>query len=562
MYEFDVILNKIGGLGPYQIVLILMVSYSSLPSGYNSMASIFVSYYPDYRCRVPPIDNNSFYQLSEEEILNLTTPYDPDTDKYDTCYRYGYNLSLCEDDPNQCVNKSADPIKCDVGYHYDTSVFTETTITEFNLVCNKSYRDTISLTIYMVGAFLGTLVFGNLSDRWGRKPILTLAYLVISLALLGSSFANQTWIFDLCRFLVSFFDVGSYVTSFVYLLEIVPEKWTTVVGVSFQIGYALGYMILSGIAYQWRNWHQIQFVLSMFSLPSLVFLIFIPESPRWLFTTNRVEKGKEVCSRIAKYNKVKLNEPEVWDEAIIEKDELQDFKKEENGENERKYSTLDLFKTPKIRLVSLKVIFCWFVNALVYYGVSLNVASLSGDVFLNNALGGIFEIGIYLFVIFFMDRTGRRLMLSLTFTVAGVGLLASTIVNIFAGQDQTLLTLSQVFALTGRTGIAGSYAIIYNVTTEVYPTVVRAIGVSAGSMTAQIGSILVPFFIALDNYISWLPNTIFSALALLAAFMAYSLPETNKQNLMETIEEAEMFYSGKQDPVIDARETSSMYTRL
>ena len=42
------------------------------------------------------------------------------------------------------------------------------------------------------------------------------------------------------------------------MLEIVPEKWTTVVGVSFQIGYALGYMILSGIAYQWRNWHQIQ----------------------------------------------------------------------------------------------------------------------------------------------------------------------------------------------------------------------------------------------------------------------------------------------------------------
>ena len=64
-------------------------------------------------------------------------------------------------------------------------------------------------------------------------------------------------------------------------------------------------------------------------------------------------------------------------------------------------------------------------------------------------------------------------------------------------------------------------------------------------MTAEVGFILVPFFIALDNYISWLSNTIFSALALLAAIVAYSLPETNKQNLMETIEEAEMFYSGK-----------------
>ena len=39
-------------------------------------------------------------------------------------------------------------------------------------------------------------------------------------------------------------------------MEIVSNKWRTPIGVSFQISFAIGYMILSGIAYEWRDWHE------------------------------------------------------------------------------------------------------------------------------------------------------------------------------------------------------------------------------------------------------------------------------------------------------------------
>ena len=47
-------------------------------------------------------------------------------------FRYGYNLSECADGYEQCVNKSATPIPCDMGYYYDTSVFPRTVVTEVN----------------------------------------------------------------------------------------------------------------------------------------------------------------------------------------------------------------------------------------------------------------------------------------------------------------------------------------------------------------------------------------------------------------------------------------------
>ena len=49
MYDFDIILNEIGGFGRYQIMLVIMVSYYSIPSGINSLAPVFMNYRPDYR---------------------------------------------------------------------------------------------------------------------------------------------------------------------------------------------------------------------------------------------------------------------------------------------------------------------------------------------------------------------------------------------------------------------------------------------------------------------------------------------------------------------------------
>ena len=51
-------------------------------------------------------------------------------------------------------------------------------------------------------------------------------------------------------------------------------------GITFNMGFAIGYICLTGFAYKWRNWKYLQFAISFTPLPFILFWFFIPESPR------------------------------------------------------------------------------------------------------------------------------------------------------------------------------------------------------------------------------------------------------------------------------------------
>ena len=56
-----------------------------------------------------------------------------------------------------------------------------------------------------------------------------------------------------------------------------------------------------------------------------------------------------------------------------------------------------------------------------------------------------------------------------------------------------LWILETSFSMLGKMSISGSFALIYVFSAELFPTVVRTIGVGAGSMSARIGSLVAPF---------------------------------------------------------------------
>ena len=68
------------------------------------------------------------------------------------------------------------------------------------------------------------------------------------------------------------------------------------------------------------------------------------------------------------------------------------------------YTSADLLKWPKMRLIALNSGYCWFVTSMVYYGLGLNAGSLAGDIFINNIINAAVEIGARLTIPFLMGK--------------------------------------------------------------------------------------------------------------------------------------------------------------
>ncbi|XP_076800001.1 solute carrier family 22 member 16-like [Clavelina lepadiformis] len=534
MLKFEVLLNSLGEIGWAQVIIYFVLFYTSVGSGINNLFPVFAGYSPEKRCNVPPLDNQTAYpNLTEDEILNFTTPYDPSKGNYDGCYRYGFDLIACDEDLD-CVNQSASIIKCDQGYHYDQSVMTKTIVTEFNLTCDNSYWNTIITSMYYVGMLIGSFLFGNFADLVGRKLCTTVTYTGMVACMIGLIFTHSVWLYTVLRMAIAGLCYGVTIGCFVYTMEITGEKWRTPVSMCFHATGAIGYMILGGIAYNWRNWHEIMAVGTILSSPFLIMIFLIPESPRWLFTKNKIEKGRQATKFMERFNRIKITE-ETWKRA-------QKSSEEKAEHVSTKHTFLDLFKRKRMRLITINIMFNWFVNSLVYYGLALNAGALAGDLFLNNTLNGVMDISSYIVCTILMDRVGRRLLISFYLLLAGFCLIINVIINAYAGVNQTLITVGVAFAFVGKFGISGSFAVIYNLTCELYPTVVRSNGLGIGSMASRVGGISAPFIILLQEYISWLPNTIFGVFGIVAGLLSLWFPETNKRPMMESLEEAEDFY--------------------
>ena len=66
-----------------------------------------------------------------------------------------------------------------------------------------------------------------------------------------------------------------------------------------------------------------------------------------------------------------------------------------------------------------------FVCSICYFGLSLHVGQLSGDVFVNFCLSAVFEIAAYVAVIFCLEKYGRKTIYCFSLLVAAVALIST-----------------------------------------------------------------------------------------------------------------------------------------
>ncbi|WP_207477209.1 MFS transporter [Arenibaculum pallidiluteum] len=160
---------------------------------------------------------------------------------------------------------------------------------------------------YILGAVLGALFFGYLTDRLGRKKLFYITLAVYSTATLANAFAWDFWSFALFRFLTGAGIGGEYAAINSAIQELIPARYRgrTDLGIngSFWVGAAFGAMgsivlLAPGFLPADMGW-RLSFAIGGGLAVVIIFLRrFLPESPRWLMIRGHIAEAEDIVQRI------------------------------------------------------------------------------------------------------------------------------------------------------------------------------------------------------------------------------------------------------------------------
>ncbi|MGN7798455.1 MFS transporter [Leifsonia shinshuensis] len=165
----------------------------------------------------------------------------------------------------------------------------------------------LAAAIYVAGACTGALVFGYLTDRFGRKKLFILTLGLYLLATVLTAFSVTPWMFFVFRFFTGAGIGGEYAAINSAIDELIPARRRGLVDLAINGSYWLGtafgavltvFLLNTAIFPPNIGW-RIAFGLG--AVLGLVILLVrrnVPESPRWMFIHGRDEDAEELVGTI------------------------------------------------------------------------------------------------------------------------------------------------------------------------------------------------------------------------------------------------------------------------
>ncbi|XP_043248699.1 organic cation transporter protein-like [Colletes gigas] len=521
--DFDELLPYVGEFGLYQkILFLLMIPFASFVA-WVYFSQIFITLVPnEHWCLVPELEN-----LTLQERLLLAIPIDHEG--YSRCSMYDVNyteiLLSGRHEPDPSWPRSG----CQHGWEFNyTSIPYATVATELGWVCDYSALPTTAQSIFFVGAIFGGLIFGWIADQYGRIPALIGANLMGFVAGVATAFSQSFWQFTLCRFFVGFAFDNCFTMMYILVLEYVGPKWRTfVANMSIAIFFTFAACVLPWIAYFLADWRMTCIATSVPLVLAVATPWLVPESARWLVSQGQIDRAIGILNKFEQVNGTKVPD-DVYKRF---RETCAKVCKEE--EADRMYSVLDLFRTPRLRNITILFIVIWMAISLVFDGHVRNVDNLGLNVFVTFTIAAATELPADTFLTAVLDRWGRRWLACGSLVVSGIfSIWASAVSNNI---------YSATLAILGRFWINISYNIGLQYAAEVLPTVVRAQGVALIHIMGYVASILAPFVVYLNVVSTILPLLVLGVLGIAGGLLTLFLPETLDKDLPQTLQDGEDF---------------------
>ncbi|KAG9268274.1 solute carrier family 22 member 7b.1 [Astyanax mexicanus] len=520
--KFENLLAEVGGFGPFQIGIILMLVIPRVSLPFHFLLNNFIAAIPDHHCDFSSLDTSGVFEtLSQEQRLTVSIPQHEDG-SFSSCHMFSepqFHLLT-----NSSNSTELPVVQCQNGWVYDNSTFKSTLASEWNLVCDKKSMNKATATIFFSGVMVGAAIFGSLSDRFGRKPMLMVSFISAAFFSVVSAFSTSYIMFAVMRFFTGMGITGISIISIVLCVEWSDIKHRTIIGVMISLDWSTSTMILPGIAYLVNEWRFLVVTVTSPLFLAIIVWRWIPESARWLIANGRLEEAHYYLSKCASANHREKSlqniKPQTLATVIV-------------SEGDRKYTYLDLLRTPKLRKLAVVTGITWFGVAFTYYGISLNVDGFGLNLYLTQFIYGTIELPAKLLIYLSLQKLGRRYSQVGTLILTGVCIAITIIIPKVNWLPRTAV------AVLGKGFSEASFTSVFLYTTELYPTVIRQNGLGFCSCLARVGVSVAPLVSLLQETWTPLPQVLFCSVAILAGLLALLLPETHNVRLPETIEDVE-----------------------
>ncbi|KAM4677024.1 solute carrier family 22 member 4-like [Discoglossus pictus] len=525
MQDYDQAISFLGDWGRFQILIFFLLSGSIIPNGFNGMSVMFLAAIPEHQCLVPDSANLS------QAWMNVSIPWElqDGLEVPSKCRRYKLdiisNYSALGLLPGRDVNVSGIPQeRCLDGWLYDQELYLTTIITEWDIVCENDWKGPLTTSLFFIGVLVGSFISGQVSDSFGRKKVLFVTMAVQTGFSIIQVFSNSWEMFSILFLIVGMGQISNYVAAFILGSEILGKSARIIFStLGTCIFFAIGYMMLPLFAYFIRDWRTLLLALTVPGLLCIPLWWIIPESPQWLISQGRIEEAEAIIRKAAKINRVSV--PTI----IFKNVEMEELKERQ----QKRHTILDLWKTSNMRVITMLTILLWLIISIGYFGVSLNTPNLHGDPYLNCFLLAAIEVPSYIIAWLLLRTVARRYSMCGTMLLGGVVLLLIQLVPL------NLQIMSTIMVMVGKFGVTAAFSMAYVYTAEMYPTVIRNIGVGIGSMSSRVGSVISPYFVYLGAYNRLLPYILMGSLTLIMGILVLFFPETYGKPLPETVEQTQ-----------------------
>ena len=394
----------------------------------------------------------------------------------------------------------------------------------------SSFQQELVTSLLLVGAVIGALAAGRVSDWIGRRFTVLITAVVFIVGVLLAAFTPTYPVLLVARIIIGLAVGSASMIVPLYIGEIVPPRvrggLVSLNQLAITVGILSSYLIDYGLSGT-GNW-RLMFGLAAIPAAALFLgMLFQTESPHWLIRQGREDEARDVLRRVRHDSDI---EGEIR--------EVRELSRREAGVRE--------LLSPRVRpLLTVGVMLAVFqqitgINTVIYYAPTLLQGAGFGNsgALLANVVNGAVNVGMTIVAIWLLDKVGRRPLLLVGTAGMAVGM-TITALSFLGGENLT--GALAIVAVLGLLVYTGSFAIglgpvFWLLIAEIYPLKIRGAAMSVASMANWAANFVVTVsFLTLLSAIGGVGAFfLFGFLTLVAlAYFWRKVPETKGRSLQE-----------------------------